>query len=92
VYGDGQKYLVAAVWLSPAGAAEADREAMVEACIAKVNAQLASYETIKRFVIVDQPLTVEGGHLTPTLKVKRKAVYAAFRDRFEALYAARGGA
>ena len=35
-------------------------------------------------------LSVEGGHLTPTLKVKRKAVYAAFAEQFEALYAAAG--
>ena len=94
VYGDGHKYLVAGVWLSPSGAAgtAAERQARIEASMEKVNAQLASYESIKRFAIMDEPLTVEGGHLTPTLKVKRKAVYAAFRDRFEALYATKGSA
>ncbi len=94
VYGDGHKYLVAGVWLSAAGAAgsAAERQARIEASMEKVNAQLASYESIKRFAIMDEPLTVEGGHLTPTLKVKRKAVYAAFRDRFEALYASKAGA
>ncbi len=95
VYGDGQKYLVAGVWVSPTAVTEGrDLHALVEERIAKVNAQLASYETIKRFAIMEPALSVEGGHLTPTLKVKRKAVYATFRDRFEALYvsAPRGGA
>ena len=106
VYGDAKKYLVAGVWLSPAGVdaalvgAEGDRggalHALIDARIAKINAQLASYESIKRFVIMEPALTVDGGHLTPTLKVKRKAVYAAFRDQFEALYEgpapSRGGA
>ena len=52
-----------------------------------MNGELASHETIKRFAIMDRPLTIDGGLLTPTLKVRRKKVYEAFRDQFEALYA-----
>jgi hypothetical protein len=37
-------------------------------------------------VIVDEPLTVEDGTLTTSLKLRRKAVYAKLRDRLEALY------
>ncbi len=96
-FGDGKKYLVAGVWLNPAGviaelgtgAAPEAVEKLVEARFAKVNAQLASYESLKRFAVMEPALSVEGGHLTPTLKVKRKAVYAAFAEQFEALYAAR---
>ena len=33
-----------------------------------------------------------GGLLTPTLKVRRKKVYEAFRDQFEALYTHEGDA
>jgi long-chain acyl-CoA synthetase len=81
VYGDARSYLVAAVWLAP-GAAEAD----AARAVAAVNANLASYETIKKFFLAGEPLTVEGGTLTTSLKLRRKAVYAAYRDRFEALY------
>ena len=70
----------------PAFNAKATR-ALVQQRIDKVNAQLASYETIKKFALMPQPLTVEGGLLTPTLKVKRKKVYEAFKDDLEALYA-----
>jgi long-chain acyl-CoA synthetase len=81
VYGDGKKYLVAGIW--PASGASPD---LLQRSIDRVNAQLASHETIKRFCVMDTPLTVEAGLLTPTLKVRRKKVYEAFRDRFEALY------
>jgi long-chain acyl-CoA synthetase len=53
-----------------------------------VNAHLASYESIKEFVIMDRPLTVEGGLLTPTLKIRRKRVYEAFHEELEGLYRA----
>jgi len=100
VYGDGKRYLVAGVWLNEAAvnahldangvAPEARGEArkvLVQRRIDEVNGQLASYETVKKFAIVEAPLTVEGGMLTSTLKVRRKQVYAAHKDTFEALYA-----
>lgn len=100
VYGDGKKYLAAGVWLNDAavqahldarGVAQEDRpaaiQALVSARIDRANAELASYETIKRFVILERPLTIEDGFLTPTLKLKRKKVYEAFRAELEALYA-----
>ncbi|HEY6458533.1 MAG TPA: AMP-dependent synthetase/ligase [Polyangiaceae bacterium] len=100
VYGDARKYLVAGVWLNEAAVdahlaangvqGEARAEAMralVQQRIDKVNGALASYETIKRFAVMREPLTVEGGFLTPTLKVRRKKVYEAFGAELEALYA-----
>lgn len=99
VYGDGKKYLVAGVWLqeeavrahlaslgSQEGGAEPATRALIEARIQAVNAALASYEGIKRFAIIERPLTVEAGLLTPTLKVKRKKVYETFGAEFERLY------
>jgi long-chain acyl-CoA synthetase len=85
VYGDARSYLVAAVWLAPA-IPPAARESEAARAIAAVNAQLASFETIKKFFVGDEPLSVEGGTLTTSLKLRRKAVYERYRDRFEALY------
>ena len=82
VYGDARPFLVAAVWPRP----EADHAA-IAARIEKINAELARYETIKRFFIAEAPLTVEAGTLTSSLKLRRKVVYQQMRDRFEALYA-----
>jgi long-chain acyl-CoA synthetase len=58
----------------------------VQQSVDRVNARLASYETLKRWVVLDQPLTVEDGFLTASLKVRRRKVYEAFRGAFEGLY------
>jgi long-chain acyl-CoA synthetase len=91
VYGDGQKYLVAGVWLNQAAAGERDKDelrAEVQGRIDELNQKLASFETIKKFMIVEDPLTVENGLLTPTLKVRRKKVYERFGAAFAMLYTA----
>ncbi len=84
VYGDGKKYLVAGVWLDHQ---VADAERAVQERIDRVNAGLAHHEQVKRFRIMDRPLTVDGGLVTSTLKLRRKKIYEAFHDQFEALYA-----
>jgi long-chain acyl-CoA synthetase len=88
VYGDGKRYLVAGVWVHAALRAlpPAQIHAKVQASIDRVNGELASYETIKQFRLMDVPLTVADGLLTATLKVRRKKVYETFRRQFEALY------
>lgn len=99
VYGDAKKFLVAGVWLNdeavkatlgdtPKDARAASIRALVQKRIDQVNADLASYETIKKFVIVDEPLTVDNELLTASFKVRRKKVYDRFRDLFEGLYEA----
>lgn len=51
-----------------------------------VNASMAGYEQIKRFCILPTTLSVEGGHLTPTMKVKRRVVEEEFEDRINEMY------
>jgi long-chain acyl-CoA synthetase len=58
----------------------------VERIVAEKNTRLARYETIKDFVLLDRDLTIEGGDLTPTMKVKRKEVFRKYGDMMEALY------
>lgn len=86
VYGDARPYLVAAVWLVPTVPA-AERAAAATAAVERVNRDLATFESIKKFWIADDALTVENGLLTTSLKLRRKAVYDRYRDRFESLYA-----
>ncbi|MBE7479036.1 MAG: AMP-binding protein [Polyangiaceae bacterium] len=99
VYGDGKKFLVAGIWLNPEatdaklaalGVKPEGRSAaiaeLVAASVERVNQHLASFEQIKRFRVMDTPLTVAGGLLTSTLKPRRKQIYQAFQRDFEALY------
>jgi long-chain acyl-CoA synthetase len=54
--------------------------------IAQINSRLAPYETLKKFIVLPRDFSVEGGELTPTLKLKRKAIYEKYKDRIERLY------
>lgn len=50
----------------------------------EVNAKLASYKKVAAIVVVAEPFSIENDRLTPTLKVKRPQVHAAYKDRMEA--------
>jgi long-subunit acyl-CoA synthetase (AMP-forming) len=62
-------------------------KAYLEAQVAAVNQGLARYETIKKLAILPRELSVEAGELTPTLKLKRRAIHERHKDVIEALYA-----
>jgi len=60
--------------------------AKVKQTIDALNGTLASYETIKKFTILDKDFSQDSGELTPTLKVKRKACTAKFKAQIDAMY------
>ena len=59
---------------------------MVQAEFDRANSNYAQVEQIKRFAILDHDLSIEGGELTPTLKVKRNVINDRYADLFEGLY------
>ncbi|GGL40442.1 long-chain fatty acid--CoA ligase [Phycicoccus endophyticus] len=66
-------------------ASEACR-AMVQGYVDELNAGLNRWETVKRFTILDEDLSIEQGELTPSLKLRRKAVAERYRDTLDAHY------
>jgi len=55
----------------------------------KINNTLKSlnpFEQVRRIHLVSEPFSIESGLLTPTLKIKRRAVYAQYREMLESLY------
>jgi long-chain acyl-CoA synthetase len=102
VYGDRRPYLVALLTLDPderdalLAAAGADPGvaahddprvlAVLQAAVDDVNGRFARIEQIKRFAVLGHDLSQAGGELTPTLKVKRAAVYERYGHELEALY------
>ncbi|HZJ55899.1 MAG TPA: long-chain fatty acid--CoA ligase [Myxococcaceae bacterium] len=59
---------------------------LVQECVTVLNAQLPSFASIKRFVILPQDLTVESGDLTPSMKLKRQLVEQKYRALLDELY------
>jgi long-chain acyl-CoA synthetase len=54
--------------------------------IYKFSVELAGYESVKKFALLDHELTIESGELTPTLKVKRKFVMEKYADKIKELF------
>jgi long-chain acyl-CoA synthetase len=51
-----------------------------------LTSDLAQYERVKRIALIEHELTIEGGEMTPTLKVKRRVVDEKYRDVIDRLY------
>ncbi|OFV79545.1 MAG: hypothetical protein A2Y78_06250 [Acidobacteria bacterium RBG_13_68_16] len=82
-------------WAGKRGLPTADRAALLERpevqaayqeVVDGVNANLARFETIKRFRLIAEPFTISGGQLTPTLKVKRRVIEQRFAALLAAMY------
>jgi long-chain acyl-CoA synthetase len=62
-------------------------KAAIEKELEQAQKEFASYERVRRFVLLPEPFTVENEMLTPTLKIKRKAVEERYKALIESLYA-----
>jgi long-subunit acyl-CoA synthetase (AMP-forming) len=51
-----------------------------------LNKSLARVQSIKKIKVLPVDLTIEGGELTPTMKVKRKVVNQKYAEAIEAFY------
>ena len=68
-----------------------DLRAEVEAAVEEANKAVSKAESIRKFTILAEDWTEEGGQLTPSLKVKRSVVMREFRDDVAGLYRAGSG-
>ncbi|MBI2733074.1 MAG: long-chain fatty acid--CoA ligase [Aquabacterium sp.] len=103
VCGDGRNYLTALLTLEAQSLADfakahnltpgpdLHKHPLVQAALQKavdhVNEQQARVAHIRKFAVLTEPFTIEGGELTPTLKVKRKVVLERQQAVIQSLYA-----
>ena len=59
---------------------------IVQQDIAALTSSLTDYERIRRVALLPNEFTIDGGELTPTLKVKRRVIDERFEDVIESLY------
>jgi long-chain acyl-CoA synthetase len=69
-------------------AVRADIVAFLTAQVRRNTADLATFEQVRKIIVLPRELTVENGELSPTLKVKRRVVEARYAADIERLYAA----
>ena len=58
----------------------------IEEEVAVLNEKFGNWEKIKRFELTEDVWSIEGGQLTPTLKLKRKIVLEKYRDLYSKIY------
>lgn len=61
-------------------------QALVRDAVAEANLELASFESIKKFAVLDRDFSIEKGEITPSLKVKRKVVDRLHSKLIDELY------
>ena len=101
VVGDRRPYLVCVVTLDPEEAQKLAAEkgldaatlhendevhASIQAHLDQINQKFARVEQVKKFEILPQDLSQEGGELTPTMKIKRNVVADKYAGEIESLY------
>ncbi|MEL6347750.1 MAG: long-chain fatty acid--CoA ligase [Myxococcota bacterium] len=99
VIGDKRNYCVALLAVDPEGLEEfaqqqgipADQnhekvQAAIDAHVASVNEGLASFETIKYTTLTPEPMSIDNGLLTASLKVKRNVVEERYADLIDGMY------
>ncbi len=61
------------------------RKALVPA-MDRINAGLSNIEKVRRFMIADEPFSIDNAQMTPTMKVRRHKLIEVYGDRLEKLY------
>jgi len=58
----------------------------LSAAVDRVNADLSVIEKVRRFIVADEPFTVENEQLTPSIKIRRHVIGSIYGARLDALY------
>ena len=86
VYGDRKPHLVGLIVPEPEIADLPDAQQRLAAAVDRVSADLSVIEKVRRFIVADEPFTVENEQLTPSMKIRRHVIKTVYGDRLEALY------
>ena len=58
--------------------------------VGRVNQDLAPIERVRRFLIAHEPFSIDNAQMTPTLKIRRHAIRAAYEGALDSLYEGKG--
>ena len=86
IYGDRHPYLVGLLVPEAEFADDPNPQQRLGDAVDRVNAELSVIERVRRFILADEPFTVENEQLTPSMKIRRHVIRAAYGPRLDALY------
>ena len=86
VHGDRHPYLVALLVPDPEVADAPGVQQKLSAAVDRVNKDLSVIEKVRRFILADAAFSVENEQMTPSLKIRRHVIRAAYGKRLDALY------
>ena len=86
VHGDRHPYLVGLLVPDPEMANAPDLQARLSAAVDRVNKDVSVIEKVRRFILADEPFSVDNEQMTPSLKIRRHVIRAAYGERLDALY------
>ncbi len=58
----------------------------LQTAVDRVNADLSVIEKVRRFIVADEPFTIENEQLTPSMKIRRHVISKVYGERLDALY------
>ncbi len=89
VYGDRRPYLVAVIVPHAdliAACDEKTLKAKIDSAVARVNAQVAPHERVRKFILTHEPFSIDNEMMTPTLKIRRHKIRETYGAKLDALY------
>jgi len=86
VVGEGRPFCSALVWVKK-GVDPAKASAFMDDSILEMNKNLSHPEQLRRWAILEDDLTIGGGDLTPSMKLRRAMISARLKGVIEGLYA-----
>ena len=66
--------------------ADGDYLAALRAAVDRVTDDLSVIERVRRFILADEPFTIDNSEMTPSMKIRRHVIRARYQDRLDALY------
>jgi long-chain acyl-CoA synthetase len=86
VYGDRRPHLVGLLVPDPEIAGASDLQQRLQRAVDRVNADLSVMERVRRFIVADEPFTIDNEQLTPSMKIRRHVISKQYGERLDALY------
>ncbi len=59
---------------------------IIEKEVSTLQKDLSNYERVRKFVLLSRPFSIDGGEITPTMKIRRKAVEEKYQNMIEEMY------